>query len=73
MLMESVQAFLERKVGLKESRTIIQYLPSIIVLSIVTLLSYFYYNAFSPILPILASEFCFNDEDRDYYLGMNML
>lgn len=71
--MTFVQEYLERKIGLKESRTIIHYLPFIIVVSLVTLLSYFYYNAFSPLFLILAEEFGFNEEERDLYLGIIMI
>ena len=68
--MRLVQEYLDRRIGLKESRTIIHYFPFIIVLSLVTLLTYFYYNAFSPLFLILAEEFGFNEEDRDLYLGI---
>ena len=40
------------------------------MLSIVTLLNYFYYNALSPLLSILANEYSFNEEQRDYMLGL---
>ena len=62
--------FIQQKIGVKESQRVIHYLPVIVLLSLSTLLCYFYYNAFAPILSLLASEFGFGEEERDLYLGM---
>lgn len=64
--------FIQQKVGVKESKEIVRYLPAIIVLSIVTTLTYFYYNAFSPVLSLMASEFGFSEAEQDYYLGITL-
>ena len=46
-----------------------QYLEAIIVISINTLLLYFYYNCFAPILTPMAKDFGFSDEERDRLIG----
>ena len=58
---------------MKDSQRVLQYLPVILLMSCSTLLCYFYYNAFAPLLSILGAEFGFNEEERDYYLGMSGL
>ena len=68
--MDFVVTFIQQKIGVKESQRVIHYLPVIVLLSLSTLLCYFYYNAFAPILSLLASEFGFGEEERDLYLGM---
>lgn len=67
--MDVIASVLQKRLGEKESRSVICYLPAILMLSIVTLLNYCYYNALSPLLSILAGEFGFNEEQRDYLLG----
>ena len=49
--------------------TLRKYIVSIIVLSLNTLLLYFYYNSFAPILSMMAKDFGFTDEERDYKIG----
>ena len=68
--MDVVVSYLQRKLGEKESRSVICYLSAVMMLSIVTLLNYFYYNALSPLLSILATEYGFSEEQRDYMLGL---
>ena len=68
--MEYVRSFIQSKLGIKESACIIRYFPAIIISSVVTTLSYFYYNAFSPVLSLMTSEFGFSEAERDLYLGM---
>ena len=68
-VMDFVVSFIQQKVGMKDSQRVIQYLPVILLMSCSTLLCYFYYNAFAPILSILGAEFGFTEEERDYYLG----
>lgn len=68
-MMEFVRSFIQSKMGVKESACILKYLPAICVLSIITTLSYFYYNAFSPVLSLMAAEFGFSETERDFYLG----
>ena len=70
--MDILRAFIQQKVGAKESKEIVRYLPAIIVLSTVTTLTYFYYNAFSPVLSLMASEFGFSEVEQDYYLGSRL-
>ena len=45
------------------------YLGAIILISINTLLLYFYYNCFAPILTPMARDFGFSDEERDRLIG----
>ena len=68
--MDILRAFIQPNVGANESKEILRYLPAIIVLSTVTTLTYFYYNAFSPVLSLMASEFGFSEVEQDYYLGI---
>lgn len=70
--MDILRAFIQQKVGAKESKEIVRYLPAILVLSTVTTLTYFYYNAFSPVLSLMASEFGFSEAEQDYYLGISI-
>lgn len=72
-IMDFVVSFIQQKVGMKDSQRVLQYLPVILLMSCSTLLCYFYYNAFAPLLSILGAEFGFNEEERDYYLGMSGL
>lgn len=69
--MECVRSFIQSKLGVKESACIVRYLPAIVVSSAVTTLSYFYYNAFSPVLSLMTAEFGFSEAERDLYLGMS--
>ena len=46
-----------------------QYLGAIVVVSINTLLLYFYYNCFAPILTPMAKDYGFSDEERDRLIG----
>ena len=71
--MDYLKSVIQQKLGVKESREIVRYLPAIVMLSIVTTLTYFYYNAFSPVLSLMASEFGFNEEERDTYLVIFIL
>ena len=49
------------------------YMVSIIIMSIVSFLSYFYANSLAPILSVLAKELNFSDYERDHLLGMDPL
>ena len=71
--MEYLRSVIQQKLGVKDSREIVRYLPAIIMLSVVTTLTYFYYNAFSPVLSLMANEFGFSEEERDTYLGIFVL
>ena len=46
-----------------------RYLLAILILSLNTLLLYFYYNSFAPILSLMAKDYGFTDEERDYRIG----
>lgn len=46
-----------------------QYLPAILVLSVNTLLLYFYYNSFAPVLSLMAKDYRFSNAQRDYMIG----
>lgn len=48
-----------------------QYLGTIILISVNTLLLYFYYNCFAPILTPMAKDFGFSDEERDRLIGIS--
>lgn len=56
----------EKKVHKSRKR----YVAAILVLSLNTLLLYFYYNSFAPILSMMAKDFGFTDEERDYKIGI---
>ena len=71
--MDYLSGLIQKHIGVKESRNIIRYFSAILVLSLVTLFTYFYYNAFSPILSIMAKEYGFSDEEKDIYLGILLL
>ena len=47
-----------------------QHLPAILVLSINTLLLYFYYNSFAPVLSLMAKDYRFSNAQRDYMIGV---
>lgn len=61
-----VHAYPEEKKGTTRFN---RYVIAIIVLSLNTLLLYFYYNAFAPILSMMAKDYGFTDEERDYKIG----
>lgn len=69
---ESVLAMFEstHTKELKPITSLRRYAKSILVLSLNTLLLYFYYNSFAPILSLMAKDFGFTDEERDYRIGM---
>lgn len=49
------------------------YKHSIIAMSIVSLLAYFYANSLAPILSVLAKELHFSDIERDQLLGIQIV
>ena len=45
---------------------------AIVVLSINTLLLYFYYNSFAPVLSQMAKDYRFSDAERDSLIGTTL-
>ena len=43
-----------------------KYIAAVLALSLSTLLLYFYYNSFAPVLSLMAKDFHFSHEERYY-------
>ena len=65
-------AGIDREAGGKESFDFKHYVPAIVVLSINTLLLYFYYNSFAPVLSQMAKDYRFSDAERDSLIGTTL-
>ena len=68
-VMDELHVSLEHPAKEKSQLVMRQYLPAILVLSVNTLLLYFYYNSFAPVLSLMAKDYGFSNAQRDYMIG----
>ena len=68
-VMDELHVSLEHPAKEKSQLVLRQYLPAILVLSVNTLLLYFYYNSFAPVLSLMAKDYGFSNAQRDYMIG----